>query len=40
MSRSSFDFDVITGPAATRTTPKPDPKPVSGADKPAATPGK
>ena len=36
MSRSSFDFDVITGPAPTRTTPKPDPKPANGPEKPPA----
>ncbi len=40
MSRSSFDFDVITGPAPTRSAPKPEPKPASGPQKPPAEPGK
>ena len=40
MSRSSFDFDVITGPASTRPAPKPDPKPASAPEKPPASPGK
>jgi hypothetical protein len=40
MSRSSFDFDVITGPAPTRSAPKPETKPVTGPDKPPPQPGK
>jgi hypothetical protein len=40
MSRSSFDFDVITGPAPTRSAPKPEPKPATGQDKPPAQSGK
>jgi hypothetical protein len=40
MSRSSFDFDVITGPVPTRSTPKPDPKPAPEPQKPPAGPGK
>jgi hypothetical protein len=35
MPRSSFDFDVVTGPAPTRSAPKPEPKPASGVEKPA-----
>ena len=27
MQRSSFDFDVITGPSTPRPAPKPEPKP-------------
>ena len=30
MQRGSFDFDVVTGPAPTRTAPKPGPKPAPG----------
>jgi hypothetical protein len=40
MQRSSFDFDVITGPAPTRSVPKPEPKPAAGSDKPPAAPQK
>jgi hypothetical protein len=40
MSRSSFDFDVITGPAPTRSAPKPEAKPATGQDKPPAQSGK
>jgi hypothetical protein len=35
MQRSSFDFDVVTGPAPTRSAPKPESKPAPGAEKPA-----
>jgi hypothetical protein len=35
MQRSSFDFDVITGPAPARPAPKPDAKPPSAPQKPA-----
>jgi hypothetical protein len=34
MPRSSFDFDVITGPVSTRTPPKPVGKPVQAPEKP------
>jgi hypothetical protein len=27
MQRTSFDFDVITGPSTPRPAPKPEPKP-------------
>ncbi len=39
MQRSSFDFDVITGPAAPRPVPKPAPEPAQGRP-PAPKPGK
>jgi hypothetical protein len=35
MQRSSFDFDVITGPAPARPAPKPDAKPPAAPQKPA-----
>ena len=39
MGRTSFDFDVISGPAPTRTqAPQPAPaKPASGGDRTSAT---
>ena len=40
MRRSSFDFDVITGPANTRIPPKPAPKPPSTQEKPTGEVGK
>jgi hypothetical protein len=30
MQRTSFDFDVITGPSSPRPAPKPEPKPDAG----------
>ena len=39
MQRTSFDFDVITGPAI-RPAPKPAPKPSPGAEKPSNAAGK
>ena len=39
MQRTSFDFDVITGPA-TRPAPKPPAKPASAQEKPPAADGK
>jgi hypothetical protein len=38
MQRSSFDFDVITGPAPVRPPPKPTPKPTQTQEKPATEP--
>jgi hypothetical protein len=40
MGRASFDFDVISGPAPSRTPPQQPPpaKPASGGGAPAATP--
>jgi hypothetical protein len=38
MQRTSFDFDVITGPAI-RPAPKPPAKPAAEQPKPAATQG-
>jgi hypothetical protein len=35
MQRSSFDFDVITGPSASRLAPRPEPIPDAGKHKPA-----
>jgi hypothetical protein len=37
MQRSSFDFDVITGPSASRRAPRPEPKLDVGKQEP--TPG-
>jgi hypothetical protein len=34
MQRSSFDFDVVTGPAPTRSAPKPETKPAAAPEKP------
>lgn len=35
MQRSSFDFDVVSGPAPTRSAPKPEPKPATQQKPPA-----
>jgi hypothetical protein len=40
MPSSSFDFDVITGPALARPAPKPDPKPPAVPQKPQGGDGK
>ena len=34
MQRTSFDFDVITGPSSPRPAPKPEPKPEVGTHHP------
>ena len=36
MQRTAFDFDVVTGPAVTRPTPKPAPKPTVEPKNPAS----
>jgi hypothetical protein len=40
MQRSSFDFDVVTGPAPTRSAPKPEAKPPTTQPKPPSSPAK
>lgn len=42
MSRSSFDFDVITGPSSPRPRPKPTakPSPAQGTQQQPIAPGK
>ena len=39
MQRTSFDFDVVSGPAPVRSAPKPEPKPTAPA-KPPSNDGK
>ena len=39
MRRSSFDFDVITGPSAPRPAPKPEPKAEEKDKPPPGEPG-
>jgi hypothetical protein len=42
MQRTSFDFDVITGPSSPRPAPKPEPKPDAAKNepRPQTDPGK